>query len=171
MKKILSVLAVMLAVVMLTSCNSFERKAKEQMHKTMKEISKNPATLKISEENVMLSNDSICVIQFLASNKNELGGDISTYMEYVLINHKSVSSGEYKLLETLKIFDTYKDKKKSIGYSYKEMVDGTSDKTDSELLNDKMKEKNMSRKDAAADLSYHMAAIDCLTKGREVPKD
>lgn len=170
MKKILMLLTVVLCSVILVSCSPFERKAKEQMHKTMKEIAKNPATLKISDEKIMLSNDSICIIQFLASNKNEFGGEISTYMEYVYMDRK-YKSGERKLLETINIFDSDKAKQKSIGGSYKKMINGTESDIDKELLEAKMEERKMSLKDAAADLTYHLAAINCLSHGREVPKD
>lgn len=170
MKKIISVLAIMPAIVLLSSCNSFEQKAKEQMHKTLKSIAKNPATLKISDEKVMLSNDSICIIQFLASNENEFGGKISTYMEYVYMNRK-YQNGERKLLENIKIFKSDKAKQKSVGSHYKKMIDGTESSIDKEILDSKMEESKMTLKDAAADICYHLAAIDCLTEGREVPNN
>ena len=59
MKKILPVLAIMLAVVALSSCNPMERKAKRQLHDTMKELAKNPETFKISNAKIVFSPDRI----------------------------------------------------------------------------------------------------------------
>ena len=42
MKKILMFMAIMIAVVSLSSCNSLEKKAKRQLRDTMEELAKNP---------------------------------------------------------------------------------------------------------------------------------
>lgn len=94
MKKIISVLAIMLGGILLGACNqttSFERKAKSQMHKTMKELAKDPDSYKISDEKLVLSNDSTCVISFIGRGKNDFGAYHPTRYEYyyTLRHHKS----------------------------------------------------------------------------------
>lgn len=61
-------------VVVFSSCNSMERKAKRQLHETMKELAKNPDTYKISNEKIVFSNDSMCTISFTGRGQNGFGG-------------------------------------------------------------------------------------------------
>lgn len=92
MKKILSMLAIMLTIVLLGACNqttSIERKAKSQMHKTMKELAKDPDSYKISNEKVIFSNDSTCVISFTGRGKNDFGAYHPTdYEYYYVVRHR-----------------------------------------------------------------------------------
>lgn len=83
-------MAIMIAVVSLSSCNSFEdkaknslenkaedsfeNKAKKQLHATMKEVARNPKTYKITNEKVIFSNDSMCTISFIGRGQNGFGG-------------------------------------------------------------------------------------------------
>lgn len=101
MKKILMFMAIMIAVVSLSSCNSFEdkaknslenkaedsfeNKAKKQLHATMKEVARNPKTYKITNEKVIFSSDSMCTISFVGSGQNGFGGYSSSKMEYTFI--------------------------------------------------------------------------------------
>ena len=53
MKKILMFMAIMIAVVSLSSCNSFEDKAKKRLRTKIEEVVKNPETFKITSEKVI----------------------------------------------------------------------------------------------------------------------
>ena len=96
MKKVLMFMAIMIAVVSLSSCNSFEdkakksleNKAKEQLHVTMKELARNPETYKIENEKVIFSSDSMCTISFVGSGQNGLGRYSTSRMEYTIVKCK-----------------------------------------------------------------------------------
>ena len=96
MKKVLMFMAIMIAVVSLSSCNSFEdkakksleNKAKEQLHATMKELARNPETYKIANEKVIFSSDSMCTISFVGSGQNGLGRYSTSRMEYTIVKCK-----------------------------------------------------------------------------------
>ena len=77
-------MAIMIAVVSLSSCNSFEKKAKKQMRETINELAKNPDTYKVVNEKVVFSNDSVCVISFVGKGENGFGGYTSNKIEYYL---------------------------------------------------------------------------------------
>ena len=89
-------MAIMIAVVSLSSCNSFEgkakksleNKAKEQLHVTMKELARNPETYKIENEKVIFSSDSMCTISFVGSGQNGLGRYSTSRMEYTIVKCK-----------------------------------------------------------------------------------
>ena len=107
MKKVLMFMAIMIAVVSLSSCNSFENKtknslenkaedsfenkAKKQLHATMKEVARNPDTYKITNEKVIFSNDSMCTISFIYKEYDDsnLGRCLGRYSqskcEYTLV--------------------------------------------------------------------------------------
>ena len=104
-------MAIMIAVVSLSSCNSFEdktknktenslenevedsfeNKAKKQLHATMKEVARNPYTDKITNEKVIFSNDSMCTISFIYKEYDDsnLGRCLGRYSqskcEYTLV--------------------------------------------------------------------------------------
>lgn len=77
-------MAIMIAMVSLSSCNSFEKKAKKQMRETINELAKNPDTYKVVNEKVVFSNDSVCVISFVGKGENGFGGYTSNKREYYL---------------------------------------------------------------------------------------
>lgn len=89
-------MAIMIAVVSISSCNSFENKeknslenkAKEQLHATMKELARNPETYKITNEKVIFSSDSMCTISFVGSGQNGLGRYSTSRMEYTIVKCK-----------------------------------------------------------------------------------
>ena len=64
-------MAIITAVISLSSCNSFEKKAKRQLRDTMEELAKNPETFKITNEKVVFSNDSMCTISFIGRGQNQ----------------------------------------------------------------------------------------------------
>ena len=100
-------MAIMAAVISLSSCNSFENKAKnslenevedsfenkakKQLHATMKEVARNPYTDKITNEKVIFSNDSMCTISFIYKEYDDsnLGRCLGRYSqskcEYTLV--------------------------------------------------------------------------------------
>ena len=106
MKKILMFMAIMIAVVSLSSCNSLEKKAKRQLRDTMEELAKNPETFKITNEKVVFSNDSMCTISFIGRGQNDFGGYNSSKMEYTLIKLAKDDKGETTYCEALLDMET-----------------------------------------------------------------
>lgn len=89
MKKILFSLLLAVITVGVTSCDSFEDAAKKQMENTLKEMSKNPETLEISNIETMFANDSTCVLHAKTKGQNGFGGWSTSDIEYVYIKVKS----------------------------------------------------------------------------------
>ena len=94
MKKILSVLAIMLAVVALVSCNvkpkqppkpaekPFVTQTKKNMYKWIDKNAINPEDFKVSNLKVVWATDSLCVINFRAIGENGFGGHVRKEYQY-----------------------------------------------------------------------------------------
>lgn len=80
-----SILFSMFIVLFISSCNSFESDAHKTMRKTLYELAKNPDTYKISNEEVVVSNDSLVIIHCIGKGQNGFGGWSSSNIEYVYI--------------------------------------------------------------------------------------
>ena len=77
MRKILFILT----VTLFASCsNGIEKEAKQSMDNLISEMKNRNDVLRISDENTVLNNDSICVIQFTA-----IEGDVKTKVEYYYV--------------------------------------------------------------------------------------
>lgn len=91
MKKILPVLAIMLAVVALSSCNPMERKAKNRIKECMKQFAMSD-DYSIDSMNVVFSNDSVCVVN-VASKGLGLDGEPINKWEYYLTKNTLSNGG------------------------------------------------------------------------------
>lgn len=91
MKKFLSVLAIMLAVVALSSCNPMERKAKNRIKESMKQLAMSD-DYSIDSMNVVFSNDSVCVVN-VASKGLGLDGEPINKWEYYLTKNTLSNGG------------------------------------------------------------------------------
>lgn len=91
----------LLTIVLFTACtsNSIESDAKEQMKKTLAEFMKDPSSMSINNEEIVFSDDSICVIQANVSGKNGFGGVSNSRMEYIYRTEKK--EGKLKYYESL----------------------------------------------------------------------
>ena len=182
MKKVLMFMAIMIAVVSLSSCslfenkakNSLENKAKEQLHATMKELARNPETYKIANEKVIFSSDSMCTISFVGSGQNGLGRYSTSRMEYTIVKCK-----DDKYCETLLNMENQFERMLSIKEEiYNIDNDFTCDSPNVNLsMTDKMQMsyydddimKGMSKEDAKAnDLYVRAMAILFTIGGREI---
>ncbi len=77
-----------LCVILLTiSCadNSIERKAKNAMDNLLKELAKDPSSVKLSNEEVLFSNDSLCIIHVDFTGKNSFDKEVTDRMEYIYL--------------------------------------------------------------------------------------
>ena len=178
MKKVLMFMAIMIAVVSLSSCNSFEDKTKKQLRTTMEELAKNPETLKITNEKVIFSNDSMCTISFIGKGQNGFGGYSSSELEYTLVKCKD-NKGKIIYYESLLDMENEDEKEMSI----QEAIDYINNGFPHDLLeyvlevdvfkllkktyNDNIK-KGMSKEDAKANCLYIRAIANSDTDGREV---
>ena len=194
MKKILMVMAIMIAVVSLSSCNSFEdkaknslenkaedsfeNKAKKQLHATMKEVARNPKTYKITNEKVIFSNDSMCTISFIGRGQNGFGGYSISRMEYTFIKERSDKGDKIGYRETLLNMENQFERMLSIKEEiYNIDNDFTCDSPNVNLsMTDKMQMsyyddnimKGMSKEDAKANCLYIRAIANSDTDGKEI---
>lgn len=95
MNKISSVLAIMLAVVMLSSCNNcnnneqtLEEKAQEDMVSLFKQISRVPSSVKVSNIVPYISCDSIYCCTCHVQSDNTDGVTLNTIFDYTLVKYK-----------------------------------------------------------------------------------
>ncbi len=93
-----------LVVLFFCSCSqSLEKKAKEQMEKTMKELAKDPSSVSFNDVKVMYDNDSICILNVKMSAKNGFGAITSSDYEYVyLIDRKDSVEFAREIVRDLK---------------------------------------------------------------------
>lgn len=167
MKKILMFMAIMVAVVTLSSCNSFEKKAKKQLRDTMEELAKNPETYKITNEKIVFSNDSMCTISFIGRGQNGFGGYNSSKMEYTLIKLPKDDKGETTYCEALLDMEDRKDRRNSIKETINDIDKGFLYGSSKDVYNEFIK-KGMNKEDAKANYLYFQAMINATINGREI---
>ena len=173
MKKILMFMAIMIAVVSLSSCNSFENKtknktanslenkaedslenkAKKQLHATMKEVARNPKTYKITNEKVIFSNDSMCTISFIGRGQNGFGGYSISRMEYTFIKERSDKGDKIGYRETLLNMENKYEDINSMEVAAGCADDGYLCDSDKKIY-DKFIKKGMSKENAKAEFLY-----------------
>ena len=187
MKKVLMFMAIMIAVVSLSSCNSFEdkakkslenkaedsfeNKAKKQLHATMKEVARNPKTYKITNEKVIFSNDSMCTISFIGRGQNGFGGYSISRMEYTFIKERSDKGDKIGYRETLLNMENEHEKsysiKTTIGFIKYDLLWGSLKKKYDNYLN-----KGLSKEDAKAEFLYDTAIENFVNiNGRHIGDD
>ena len=59
--------------------------AEKQMKQTFKEIAKDPSSVKLSDDEIVYNDDSLCIIHVDYSAKNGLGTEVKSKFEYVFI--------------------------------------------------------------------------------------
>jgi len=169
MKKIL----LLMAVLSFISCSSnkenkdsFEEKAKKQMEQTMLEMSKNPETFKINNVKAVISNDSLCVLQFVTRGQNGFGGYSRSEMEYVLVKSKG-KNGTLEYYESLKDLNE-KGKEGEVNHpSIKDIYDDYINSTDERVLDD-CKKRGLTLEEWTLDFAYGMSVINGQFFGRKV---
>lgn len=167
MKKILAYMAIIIAVVSLSSCNSLEKKAKRQLRDTMEELAKNPETFKITNEKVVFSNDSMCTISFIGRGQNGFGGYNSSKMEYTFIKLAKDDEGKTSYCEALLDMESQKDRRNSIKEAINDVDKGFLYGS-SKAVYDEFIKKGMSKEDAKANYLYFQAMVNSAINGREI---
>ena len=105
MKKILSVLAVMLAVVLLGACKEkpkqapkptekpkkvlFQEECNRQLHEYIKDNFRNPDVTKLSDFSIVASSDSLCVMNFRFVAENAYGGHVNGKGQFILLRYEN----------------------------------------------------------------------------------
>jgi hypothetical protein len=167
MKKILAYMAIIIAVISLSSCNSLEKKAKRQLRDTMEELAKNPETFKITNEKVVFSNDSMCTISFIGRGQNGFGGYNSSKMEYTFIKLAKDDEGKTTYCEALLDMESQKDRRNSIKEAINDVDKGFLYGS-SKAVYDEFIKKGMSKEDAKANYLYFQAMVNSAINGREI---
>lgn len=167
MKKILAYMAIIIAVISLSSCNSLEKKAKRQLRDTMEELAKNPETFKITNEKVVFSNDSMCTISFIGRGQNGFGGYNSSKMEYTFIKLAKDDEGKTTYCEALLDMENQKDRRNSIKEAINDVDKGFLYGS-SKAVYDEFIKKGMSKEDAKANYLYFQSMVNTAINGREI---
>ncbi|MCD8296946.1 MAG: hypothetical protein LUC88_05175 [Prevotella sp.] len=110
--------------IFITSCakQKVENNAKKAMENLIKEIVKDPKSLKISEKEIVFSDDSLCIIHVNVKAKNGFGADVESKMEYIYLLSNDTA---YESIEDVKdncIYVTEEDyNKKKDSQIYKDL--------------------------------------------------
>ena len=197
MKKILMLMAIMIAMVSLSSCNSFENKAKNSLENEMEDsLDKMPDSLFIlrkAEETlrdscyinkkIIFLNDSMCTISFIYKEYDDsnLGRCLRQYSqlkyEYTLVKlPKGLVKGTtiYSSIFLPVDYENEKSIQKTIDYidngfprNLQDVLDGYMLKILKKTYNDDIK-KGMSKEDAKANCLYIRAMDNSDTFGKEI---
>ena len=163
MRKICTIFAFAMLAVLMVSCNSMERRAKRQMWELIKETAKNPESFSVSDEKIVYSNDSICVIDFKGTGENGFGVTSTSDYEYVFLRSDK-EKNEYS--EFLNELDS-KRKEASIGQIVKRFKEGNLldyEKT----IYDNCKKQGDSDEQSLGDIVQIFAYTAVMVKGHKV---
>ena len=95
-----------LILALFTSCSSgVESDARQQMEKTMKELAKDPTSVRITDVKTMFANDSLCILHFNFSAKNGFGVMRTNLHEYIYLVHDRHSNNETRRESVINLDD------------------------------------------------------------------
>ena len=163
MKKVIMFLLLAVIMVGVTSCNSLENKAKEQLKETIGDVMKNPDTFKMRNEKTIISNDSLFVMTFSGIGENSYGGHSNQKYEYVFIKNKPKDEDEITYMEYL----GEANDKTSVSGMFRRLKKHESDAEERHMV-DIFINEGKTEEDAIAMQTYMQALIKCLISGREV---
>ena len=163
MKKVIMFLLLAVITVGVTSCNSLENKAKEQLKETIGDVMKNPDTFKMRNEKTIISNDSLFVMTFSGIGENSYGGHSNQKYEYVFIKKNPKDEDEITYMEYL----GEANDKTSVSGMFKRLKKHESDAEERHMA-DIFINEGKTEEDAIAMQTYMQALIKCLISGREV---
>ena len=195
MKKILMLMAIMAAVISLSSCNSFENKAKNSLENEVEDslfiLRKAEETLyeqndsnNIINKKIIFLNDSMCTISFIYKEYDDsnLGRCLGRYSqskcEYTLVKLRKDPIKEtttYNAIELSVDYESEKSIQKTIDYIdngfphdlLEDVLEGDVFKLLKKTYNDNIK-KGMSKEDAKANCLYIRAIANSDTDGKEI---
>lgn len=172
-KTILSMLLAIMTVA-LVSCNkasSFEKQAKKQMEKTLKEMAKNPETFQITNVETKFCNDSTCVLHVKTKGQNGFGGWSISRKEYIFIN-STLKDGTKELREAIGDLDNedYESVYKKAKYAYREFVsDFPAEEKKRIQMNGKGWDKDT--KECRAYMIHFSCMLETIVNGRKLGDD
>ena len=166
MKKVLfGLLLAVIAVGVMSSCNSLESKAKNQLKETITEVMKNPDTFKMRNEKTIISNDSLYVMTFSGIGENSYGGHSNQKYEYVFVK-ETKDDNEVSYMEYI----GEADDKTSVSGLYKRLTKHESDATERHMA-DVLINEGRTEEEAIAIQTFTQALIKCIISGREIEED
>ena len=192
MKKILMLMAIMAAVISISSCNSFENKAKNSLENEVEDslfiLRKAEETLyeqndsdNIINKKIIFLNDSMCTISFVYKcyDDSNLGRCLGRYsqskFEYTLVKLRKYPIIEYSsiFLDVDVDYESEKSIQKTIDYInngfphdlLEDVLEGDVFKLLKKTYNDNIK-KGMSKEDAKANCLYIRAIANSDTDGK-----
>lgn len=165
MKKIIFMLSTCL--VLLSSCNSFEREAHHALRDEIKATAKNPDSYKISDEETIFQQDSMVVISFVGNGENGYGGRSASRYEFI---YGYVSKDEKRAC--LRGID--EDENSTLGEGTKSItrtikgIEGGGDDVTNDLIKGIMEAKKCDKKEATDSYISLMASCVLIFKGHDI---
>ena len=193
MKKILMLMAIMAAVISLSSCNSFENKAKNSLENEVEDslfilrkaeeiLYEQNDSNNIINKKIIFLNDSMCTISFIYKEYDDsnLGRCLGQYSqskcEYTLVKlRKDPVIYSSIFLDVDVDYESEKSIQKTIDYInngfphdlLEDVLEGDVFKLLKKTYNDNIK-KGMSKEDAKANCLYIRAIANSDTDGKEI---
>ncbi len=106
-----NIFLMLVMTIFITSCakQKVENNAKKAMENLIKEIVKYPESLKISDPEIMFTNDSLCIIHVNVKSQNGFGADVEDKMEYIYLLYNDTAYENIEATKNLFIYATEDD--------------------------------------------------------------
>lgn len=122
--KIIWMLLLCLSITSCTKSSKLKSEAKKQMEITFKEVAKDPSSVKLTNEEVVYNDDSLCIIHVDYAGKNGLGTEINSKFEYVMLSYNGKYYEGFQQLtsDDIAVFKTKDDfEKHKVGQIYEKL--------------------------------------------------
>ncbi len=181
MKKVLIMIAVVMAVLSSCSTKDIEQEATEQLKATMRETLKRPDDATLANLRTVFKSDSLCILQFTLKSKNSLGMDMVSPMEYIYLvgafkaNYEAWTDLDPLFPTGLVMDDKEMEVAKQIakqGFDYEYLMEHTVDEIKDKYRDQLLKDAPYTDKDPNLEdrLMYSAACIRLRAQGREIPE-
>lgn len=115
--KFIWILLLSISIASCTKSSKLKSEAEKQMEITFKEVAKDPSSVKLTNEEVVYNDDSLCIIHVDYAGKNGLGVEINSKFEYVMLSYngkyyegfQELSSDDIAVFKSREDFEKSKD--------------------------------------------------------------
>ena len=125
-KKKFSIFIIALLAILFNACSNKAKELKEEAEIEMPlifyGIAKDPDSVKITNVNPVFSNDSLCILHFSFSAKNDLGMETTNKMEFVYLESGGQKYEAYQILDADSVYQNQATfEKKKVGKFYENL--------------------------------------------------
>ena len=185
MKKVVILIAVVMAALSSCGTRDIEQAANEQLKATMREVARRPDDAKLLNVRTAYKSDSLCILQFKFYGKSAVGLESSSLMEYIYLcestDGKKVYYEAYTDLEPIlstkyRMNDDELETSEELaedGYDYVYLMEHTVEGIKEKYREQLLKEAPYTNKDPNLEdrLMYSAALLRLDADCREVPTD